>query len=312
MARPVLSKRERGQEANGDARPDRELREANRHLHEFLDLLGHELRSPLAAIFYALRILELQGDDAATRERARSMMERQTQCISRLVEDMLEVSRIEHGKIQLCKQPLDLAQSVSRAVETVRASVEGRGHQLEVTLPQEPVTFDADPRRLEQVLTNLLNNAAKYMEPGGCIWLTAEVEGGDVVLRVRDSGVGIDPDMLAACFRSLLAGRAHARSFAGRTGHRPGAGSQVGGDARGQRQRVAARDWAAAASSSCAYQHVWTCWRMCLPRSRKARRCVVDISRCAGNMWGLRRLSLPRKRSCASFASLVARGRMKS
>lgn len=200
MVRPVLSKRERGQEAAGDARSDRELREANRHLHEFLDLLGHELRSPLAAILYALRVLELQGDDAATREKVRSTVERQTQCIGRLVEDMLEVSRIEHGKIQLCKQPLDLAQTVARAVETVRASIEGHGHQLEVILPAEPVTLDADSRRLEQVLTNLLNNAAKYMEPGGCIWLTAEVQGDEVVLRVRDSGLGIDPKLLPHLF----------------------------------------------------------------------------------------------------------------
>jgi signal transduction histidine kinase len=183
--------------ANGS---DRELREANRHLHEFLALLGHELRSPLAAMLNALRVLELQGDDAATRDWVRSLMERQTHCIGRLVEDMLEVSRIEHGKIQLRKQPLDLAQTVARAVETVRASVEGRGHHLEVTLPPEPVLLNADPARVEQVLTNLLNNAAKYMEPGGRIWVTAEAQGSEVVLRVRDSGVGIDPDMLAHVF----------------------------------------------------------------------------------------------------------------
>ncbi len=200
MASPVLSKRERGQEENADTRPDRELREANRHMHEFLDLLGHELRSPLAAIRNALRVLEQQGDDAATREWVRGLMERQTQCIGRLVEDMLEVSRIEHGKIQLRKQSLDLAQTVARAVETVRAFVEGCGHQLEVALPPEPVVLDADPARLEQVLTNLLNNAAKYMESGGRIWMTAEVQGGDVVLRVRDSGIGIDPRMLPHVF----------------------------------------------------------------------------------------------------------------
>ena len=200
MASPVLSRREGRQEGNGDARPDRELREANRHMHEFLDLLGHELRSPLAAIRNALRVLEHRGDDAATREWVRSLVERQTQCIGRLAEDLLEVSRIEHGKIQLRKQPLDLAQSVARAVETVRASVEDCGHQIVVILPAEPVALDADPARLEQVLTNLLNNAAKYMEPGGCIWVTAEVQVGDVVLQVRDSGIGIDPEMLPHIF----------------------------------------------------------------------------------------------------------------
>jgi signal transduction histidine kinase len=169
-------------------------------MREFLDLLGHELRSPLTAIRNALRVLEQQGDNTATRECVRSLMERQTQCIASLVEDLLEVSSIEHGKIQLRKQPLDLAQTVARAVETVRAVIEERGHQLEVTLPPEPVTLDADPDRLEQVLTNLLNNAAKYMEPGGRIWLTAEAQGGDVVVQVRDSGIGIDPEMLPHIF----------------------------------------------------------------------------------------------------------------
>jgi signal transduction histidine kinase len=191
---------ERGQEANGDARSDRELREANRHLREFLGLLGHELRSPLAAIRNALQLLERQGDDAVTRERVRGMMERQTQSIGRLVEDMLEVSRIEHGRIPLCKQTLDLADVVARAIETVRASVENCGHRLEVSLPPGPVALNADPARLEQVLTNLLNNAAKYMERGGRIWVTAEALGGDVVLRVRDSGIGIDPGMLPHVF----------------------------------------------------------------------------------------------------------------
>ncbi len=200
MASQAVSTGQRGQKASRDARPARELREANRHMHEFLAVLGHELRSPLAAIRNALRVLEQQGDDAVTREWVRTLMERQTQCIGRLVEDMLEISRIEHGKIQLRKQPLDLAQALARAVETVRASIEGRGHQLEVALPPEPVALDADPDRLEQVLTNLLNNAAKYMEPGGRIWVTAEVQSGDVVLRVRDSGIGIAPDMLPHIF----------------------------------------------------------------------------------------------------------------
>ena len=128
------------------------------------------------------------------------MMARQTQFIGRLVEDMLEVSRIEHGKITLRKQMLDLAHTVARAVETVRLSVERRGHQIEIILPPEPVALYADSARLEQVLTNLLDNAAKYMEPGGRIWVTAEDQGDDVVLRVRDSGIGIDPDMLRYVF----------------------------------------------------------------------------------------------------------------
>ncbi len=200
MANQAVSRCERGQGADGDTRPDSEIREANRRMHEFLGLLGHELRSPLAAISNALRMLELKGDDAATRTYARELIARQMQCINRLIEDLMEVSRIEHGKLQLRKQPLDLAQTVAQAVETARVSVEGRGHRLEVTLPPEPVALDADPARLEQMLTNLLNNAAKYMEPGGCIWLTAEAQSGAVILRVRDSGIGIDPEMLPHVF----------------------------------------------------------------------------------------------------------------
>jgi signal transduction histidine kinase len=200
MANLVLSRRERGQGANGEARPNQELREANRHMHDFLDVLGHELRSPLAAMCNALHVLKQQGHVVTTREWVQSMMERQTQYIGRLVDDLLEVSRIAHGKIRLHKQHLDLAQTVARAVETVRASVEARGHRLEVTLPPELVPLDADPDRLEQVLTNLLNNAAKYMKPGGRIWVTAEAQGGDVVLRVRDSGIGIAPEMLPHIF----------------------------------------------------------------------------------------------------------------
>jgi len=169
-------------------------------LHDFLALLGHELRSPLGAIRNALCVLEQQGDDTSKREWARRMMERQMECIGRLLEEMLELSCIEHGKIQLHKESLDLAQTVSQAVETVRSSLEERGHRLVVALPPKPVTLNADSRKVEQMVTNLLNNASKYMEPDGTIWVTAEVEGEDVVLRVRDSGIGIDSEMLPHIF----------------------------------------------------------------------------------------------------------------
>jgi signal transduction histidine kinase len=188
------------QRTNGNVHPNRELRDANRHMHEFLAVLGHELRSPLAAMRNALHMLEQKGDDASVRERYVRMMQRQTQSIGRLIDELLEVSRIEHGKIQLRKLHMDLAQSVSRAVETALASIEERGHRLEVSVPREPVSLEADPGRLEQVLTNLLENAAKYMKPGGHIWLTAEVRSGNVVLRVRDTGIGIDPEALPHVF----------------------------------------------------------------------------------------------------------------
>ena len=198
MGSTILSKRIRG--VNRDIRSDPELRDANRHMHEFLDWLGHELRSPLGAISNALHVLELQGDDPATRETIRGLMHRQVQSINRLVEELREVSYIEHGKIQLRKQFLDLKQTVTRAVETVRSFIEAQGHHLEVVLPSEPVVLEADPARIQQVLTNLLNNAAKYMESGGRILVTAEIENCEVVLRVRDSGLGIEPEMLPHVF----------------------------------------------------------------------------------------------------------------
>lgn len=200
MTNKALGTEEGDWQRNGDTRSDQELRQANRHMHDFLDLLGHELRTPLGAIRNALCILELKGDDANTRARALGILERQTQHIAYLTEDMLDISRIEHGKIKLHKQPLDLAQTITRAIDTVRATVDERGHRLEVSLPREPVILDADPGRLQQMVTNLLNNAAKYMDPGGDIWVTAKVTGGTVMLRVRDSGMGLDPEVLPHIF----------------------------------------------------------------------------------------------------------------
>jgi signal transduction histidine kinase len=203
MAIPVLRRREAGEVTTGDAASDHSLREVGPQMHDLLAQFGHELRTPLAAICNALQVLALDGEGAATRDCVRGLMERQTQCIGRLVEDMMEVSRTEHGKIHLLKEPVDLAECVARAVETVRSSLDERGHQLEVTLPPGPVSVNADPGRLEQVLKNLLNNAAKYTEPGGRIWLTAEARGSDVVLRIRDTGIGIYRKMLPQVFESF-------------------------------------------------------------------------------------------------------------
>jgi two-component sensor histidine kinase len=172
-------------------------------MHEFLAELGHELRTPLGAICNALQLLALAGDDAELRESTRSLMERQTQCIGRLVDGLLEVARIEHGKIKLHKEPLDLAQCVDHAIESVRAAILERGQQLEVALPRESVFVTADAGRLDQVLKNLLGNAVKYTQPGGRIWLTAESGSGALVLRIRDSGIGIASEMLPYVFDSF-------------------------------------------------------------------------------------------------------------
>jgi signal transduction histidine kinase len=203
MAIPVLSRREAGRVATGDVNSDHSLSQVDSQMRDFLAEVGHELRTPLAAICNALQVLALDGEDAATRDYVRCLMERQTQCIGRLVDGLMEASRLEHGKIDLRTEPVDLAECVARAVETMRLSLEKRGHQLEVGLPREPVFIDADPGRLEQVLKNLLNNAAKYTQPGGRIWLTAEVRGSDVFLRVRDTGIGIDREMLPHVFESF-------------------------------------------------------------------------------------------------------------
>jgi signal transduction histidine kinase len=172
-------------------------------MHELIAEVGHELRSPLAAICNALQVLALDGENASTREFVVGLMERQAQCIGRLVNDLMEVSRIEYGKITLRKERLDLAECVARAVETVHSVIDERGHQFEVILPREPVFVNADPGRLDQVLKNLLNNAAKYTDPGGRIWLIAESRGCHVVLRVRDTGIGIEGDMLPHVFESF-------------------------------------------------------------------------------------------------------------
>src|SRR5262249_41307177 len=149
-----------------------------------------------APIRNAVQILRIRGVDAVTGERAREMIERQVQHMVRLVDDLLDVSRIMRGKIELRKERVDIATIVARAVETAQPAIDAQGHELNVSLPPGPVTVDADPVRLAQVLSNLLSNSAKYVERGGRIWLSAECDGEELVLRVRDAGIGIAPNML--------------------------------------------------------------------------------------------------------------------
>jgi PAS domain S-box-containing protein len=177
-----------------------QLAEADRSKDEFLAMLAHELRNPLAPVRNALQIMKQPGASGIILERMRAMIERQVLHLARLVDDLLDVSRITRGKITLKKEPVDLAAVVGRAVETCQALIEARRHQLTVSLPEAPVRLSGDPTRLEQVLTNLLNNAAKYTEEGGRIWLTAVREGSEAVLRVKDTGIGMDPKMLPKVF----------------------------------------------------------------------------------------------------------------
>jgi PAS domain S-box-containing protein len=181
----------------------KQLIEADRRKNEFIATLAHELRNPLTPIRNAIHVL--RHDAAATLKEPRDLTllaiaERQVQHLIRLVDDLLDVSRITRGKIELKKQPIELADVLSHAIEAAQPAIEHSSHDLRVALPTEPLVLDADPVRLAQVFTNLLNNAAKYTEPGGAIWLSAERRGNTAVITVRDSGVGIPAEMLAHVF----------------------------------------------------------------------------------------------------------------
>ena len=178
----------------------RELRDADRRKDEFLATLAHELRNPLAPIRNALHVMQLAENNPAAIEQARGMMERQLGQMVRLIDDLLDVSRITRGKLDLRKERVDLAVVIGGAVDTTRPLIEASGHALTITLPPEPVFLDGDPIRLAQVFSNLLNNAAKYMDRGGHIWLTGVKDGGDIVVTVRDSGIGIPPEALPTIF----------------------------------------------------------------------------------------------------------------
>ena len=181
-----------------NARLHREIREADRHKGEFLAMLAHELRNPLAPILNALHLLRREEGEAASQ--AREVAERQVRHLARLVDDLLDVSRISSGKIQLRKGRVDLREAVTRAVESARPLITDRQHTLTVVLPDDPVLLEADEARLVQVLANLLNNAAKYTEPGGTIELQAGQHDGMIVARVRDNGIGVAPELLPRVF----------------------------------------------------------------------------------------------------------------
>ena len=177
------------------------LAELHRRKDEFLAMLSHELRNPLSSIVNALQLMRLQrGDENPIQEQARTILERQVAQLTRLVGDLMEVSRVATGQLRLRLESIDLRGIVMVAVEATRAAIDRRGHELTVALPPQPVWLQADPARLEQVIVNLLDNAAKYTEPQGHIWLSLEAEGGVAVLRVRDSGVGIAETVLPRVF----------------------------------------------------------------------------------------------------------------
>jgi PAS domain S-box-containing protein len=182
-------------------RAEKALKEADQKKDQFLAILAHELRNPLVPIRNGLQILNLAGDDRSVAENARSIMDQALNQLVRLVDDLLDVSRITTGKLKLRKERVELAAVVRSAVESTRPLIDEQGHHLSVRLPPTPVLLDADPTRLAQVFSNLLNNAAKYSEPGGHILLSSESEGDEVIVRVTDRGIGISADHLPRIFQ---------------------------------------------------------------------------------------------------------------
>lgn len=176
------------------------VRESDRRKSEFLALLAHELRNPLAPLRNGLQIMLRANHDRTMVEQARAMMERQLGHMVRLIDDLLDLSRIGNGKISLRKEVIDLADAVQDAVETSRPLIDEAGHELTVSLPPRPVHVDGDRTRLAQVFANLLNNSAKYTVRGGRIWLTVEPQGSDVVVKVKDNGIGIPTERLPRVF----------------------------------------------------------------------------------------------------------------
>ncbi len=200
-ARELLA-RVSSQIALGRAR--RALLEANRTKDEFLAMLGHELRNPLAPIATALQLLKLRGDERTAREQ--TIIERQVRHMTRLLDDLLDVSRITRGMVELERVQVNLSDVVARALETVGPLIESRRHQLDISVPRKGMWIDGDEARLTQVLTNLLTNAAKYSAPEGRISLTARRLGDDIVITVSDTGVGIEPELLDAIFEPFKQG----------------------------------------------------------------------------------------------------------
>lgn len=177
-----------------------ELSEADRRKNEFLATLAHELRNPLAPIRNGLQVIRAAHDDPDMIERTRVMMDRQLTQLVRLVDDLLDLSRISTGRIELRKEQVTLEEVVNSAVETSRPMIEQMGHSLSVRLPRNSVIIEADMTRLAQVFSNLLSNAGKYSEANGRIWLTANLEGNDIVVSVKDTGIGIPEDQLTRIF----------------------------------------------------------------------------------------------------------------
>ncbi|HTB65544.1 MAG TPA: response regulator [Steroidobacteraceae bacterium] len=181
-------------------RAEQALKEADRHKDEFLAMLAHELRNPLAPIRNAVHLMKMKSLEDPQLRLSRDIIDRQLIQLSRLVDDLLDVSRITRGKINLARQRVELHELVERAVETITPAIEARGHTLDVEVPERPLAIYGDPMRLTQALGNVLGNAAKYTDSGGRITVRARRRRRDVEISVRDTGIGIVPEVLPCIF----------------------------------------------------------------------------------------------------------------
>jgi PAS domain S-box-containing protein len=183
-----------------------ELAETNRRKDEFLAMLAHELRNPMAPILNALQIMRHDRSDNPLAQQARTIIERQVRHMTRLIDDLLDAARISQGKIELRCEAVEASVILDRALETNRPLIEARGHRVSVSVPREPLWLYADPNRLEQAIGNLVTNAAKYTPRGGRVWLSAMQERNRIIFKVRDSGVGIAQDLLPHVFQLFTQG----------------------------------------------------------------------------------------------------------
>jgi signal transduction histidine kinase len=188
------------QEITERKRAEEALREADRLKDEFVAMLAHELHNPLAPLSAALQLFDVNNKTPEQNRELRDMMSRQVEQLVRLIDDLLDVSRISRGKLNLRREPVDLSDVVNTALDVSRPMIDSAKHRLKLQLPTESLVLDGDKVRLSQIISNLLINAAKYTPPGGLIELDIHAEGSQVVIRVCDNGVGIPPEMLTAVF----------------------------------------------------------------------------------------------------------------
>lgn len=191
------------------------LRAADRRKDEFIAMLAHELRNPLAPIRTGLQVIQLSGNELETTSETLRIMDRQLKQLVRLIDDLLDISRITRGGIELRREPCELGTILSMAIESSRPLIEEAGVELSVAIPRYSIELNADPARLSQVFSNLITNAAKYTERGGHIWLSVDSRNREVIVSVKDNGIGIRQEMLSKVFEMFTQGDTPERSRGG-------------------------------------------------------------------------------------------------